>query len=557
MNNTIPKISLFNVDDDVTKNLTKAGFNTFPHKLNGKHHFINDYGKSTRTFDFYHDIPSDLHESDVIVIDTKASTPLASLEGSPFKLYFQTVPRHIDLMPADIYLIREQINSSHKKRCIIIFCEQTSTESYKLLDEKTDTYSEFKSATLNIGLYIRPVSKHGSRWKSANDGKVNPLALCISKHSNDLTYGVAFEATNSKDVIFLTNESNEVIAWSRIENNSLYLFLPTLKSKPDFILDLLTNVLPELAFTSEIFPEHGAFKWENDFAYISKEEKDIVNRSIEIDAQYEKDKTLITEELNTTREKKENQLLKNLLKETDDELVYAVQWFLSYIGFENVQNPDKNVKSGEIFEEDLRIDGNETCLLFEVKGIGGTSTDAQCSQISKIVLRNRKANPHQKFHGIYIVNHQRYKAPLQRSIPPFNDKQIEDAEISYRGMTYTYELFQIYHMIEQGILTKQQVKEAFLDIGLLNFKSSLIKLPKPHEYPNHNVYSYDLGEDESILIKDNDYIVICDDESHWHKLKIISMQVDKKNVKSVNKDKVGIQVNALIAKAKEHYLLQL
>lgn len=58
------------------------------------------------------------------------------------------------------------------------------------------------------------------------------------------------------------------------------------------------------------------------------------------------------------------------MKETDDELVYAVQWFLSYLGFENVQNPDENVKDGEVFEEDLRIDGNEfLSYFFEVKGI--------------------------------------------------------------------------------------------------------------------------------------------------------------------------------------------
>lgn len=557
MNNTIPKISLFNVDNDVTRILTKAGFNTFSHDLNGTNYFGNDIGKLTRSFNFYHDIPSDLHESDVIIIDTKVTNPLESSEGTPYKLYFQKVPPHVDLMPLDTMRIREQINSSHKKRCIIIFCEQTSNEDYKVVDNKSSMYTDLQSSTLNIGLYMRPISKQGSRWKSVNASKENPLGLCISKHSHDLTYSVIFEALNNKDAIFLTNESNETIAWCRVDNNSLYLFLPTLKSKPDFILDLLTNILPELNLTAELFPEHGSFKWENDFSYISKEEKDIVSRSIEIDAQYEKDKALIEQELKTTKEKKENQFLKNLLKETDDELVYAVQWFLSYLGFENVQNPDENVKDGEVFEEDLRIDGNEFSLLFEVKGIGGTSTDAQCSQISKIVLRNRKANPKHKFHGVYIVNHHRYKAPLQRSIPPFNEKQIEDAEIGSRGMTYTYELFQVYHMIEQGILTKEQVKEAFIKDGLLNFKSSLIKLAKPHEYTNHNVYSYDLGDSESILINDNDCIVICDDESHWHKLNIISMQVDNKDVKSVNNGKVGIKVNALIAKTKAHYLLKL
>ncbi|MFZ5254070.1 hypothetical protein ACOY6O_08625 [Enterobacter roggenkampii] len=557
MNNTIPKISLFNVDDDVTSVLTKAGFNTLSHKLNGTYYFGSSTGERTMSFKFSHDIPSDLHESDVIIIDTKAKISHGTQRGAPYELYFSPVPPQVDLMPYDIMLIKEQISSGNKKRCIILFCDQISKETYKVIDNKTRNYTLMESSTLNLGIYTRATPKHGSRWKSVSASKEDLLALCISKYSNDLTYGVIFEDTNSKDQVYLRNESNEIIAWCREEKNSLFLFLPSLKSKPDFTLNLLTNILPELKFTSELFPEHGVFKWEDDFAYISKEERDIIIRSTKLDAQYEKDKELILRELNTTREKKENQFLKNLLKETDDELVYAVQWFLSYLGFENVQIPDENIKEGDVFEEDLRIDGNETSLLFEVKGIGGTSTDAQCSQISKVVLRNRKANSQKKFHGIYVVNHQRYKAPLQRTIPPFNDKQIEDAEIGYRGMTYTYDLFQVYHMIEKGILTKEHVRNVFHKDGLLNFKSNLIKLAKPHEYTDHNVYSYNLGDDESILINENDCIVICDDEGHWHKLNIISMQVNKENVKSVSKGKVGVKVNALITKAKEHYLLKL
>ncbi|EPP1404643.1 hypothetical protein ACUL3X_004698 [Klebsiella oxytoca] len=556
MKNGIPKISLFNVDENVTSTLSKEGFNTSAHKLNGKHYFKDDTGFSNLSYDFCHDIPNDLHESDIVIIDTKKTSIIDIDEGIPYALYFSRVPPHIDLMPFDIMLIKNQLSSSTKKRCVIVFCAQLNYESYKLINKKINKYDDLTSNTLNLDLYIRPVEKHGSRYNSSTDKKTTRLHQSINKHADELTYNVVFQDASDKDTIFLTNEDKETISWCRFENNTLFLFLPNIKSKDKFLYDLLTNILPDTPFFSDLFPNHGSFQWENDFAYISKEEKDIVIRSNEIDIQYKKAKEFIAQELTKTREKRENQFLKNLLKETDDALVYAVQWFLTYLGFENVQNPDVNVKDGEIFEEDLRIDGEDTTLLIEVKGIGGTSTDAQCSQISKIVLRNRKSYPTHKFHGIYIVNNQRYKAPLQRSHPPFNGKQIEDAEISLRGMTYTYELFQVYHMIEHGILTKQQVREVFFKDGLLDFKSNLTKLPKPHEYTKHHVYSYDLGENENILIKDTDYIIICDNESHWHKLNIISMQVDKQNINSANKGRVGIRVNELIDNAKEHYLLR-
>lgn len=556
MNNSLPKVSLFNVDDDVITTLSKAGFNTNPHKLNGKHYFHGEAGFTNKSYDFTCEIPSDLHESDIVVIDTQEVPTLKSHEGNIFSLYFKSVPPYVDLMPFDIMEINKHFNKKSKKRCVIIFCEQFNTETYYLIDKKANAYNEFSSNTFKLNFYFQSIEKYGSRYNSPVVKKFTTLHQGIIKHANELTYNVVFDQRYGDDLVLLTNENNETISWCKFEGNSFYLFLPNIKSKDDFLLDLLTTVLPDMPFLSDIFPNHGSFQWQNDFAYISKEEKDIVNRSNEIDIQYKKDKELITQELAKTRAKLENKYLKNLLKETDDVLVHAVQWFLSYLGFENVQAPDEHIKDGDIFEEDLRIDGKDATLLFEVKGIGGTSTDAQCSQISKITLRNRKANPAHHFHGIYIVNNQRYKAPLQRTLPPFNEKQIEDAEISLRGMTYTYELFQVYHMIELGILAKEQVREAFLKDGLLDLKHSLIKLPKPHEYTNHSVYSFDLGGSESILIKDVDYIVICDNEYHWHKLDIVSMQVDKKDVTSINKGKVGIKVDRLIDKATGYYLLQ-
>ncbi|MBX4778215.1 hypothetical protein C6994_16410, partial [Klebsiella sp. CVUAS 10191.3] len=102
MKNGIPKISLFNVDENVTSTLSKEGFNTSAHKLNGKHYFKDDTGFSNLSYDFCHDIPNDLHESDIVIIDTKKTSIIDIDEGIPYALYFSRVPPHIDLMPFDI-----------------------------------------------------------------------------------------------------------------------------------------------------------------------------------------------------------------------------------------------------------------------------------------------------------------------------------------------------------------------------------------------------------------------------------------------------------------------
>ena len=67
-------------------------------------------------------------------------------------------------------------------------------------------------------------------------------------------------------------------------------------------------------------------------------------------------------------------------------------------------------------------------MTIEVKGISGTSTDKDCSQIDKVVKRKMKKYDRTDVNGLYIVNHQRYLPPLSRDNPPFKDIQIKDAE---------------------------------------------------------------------------------------------------------------------------------
>lgn len=81
-----------------------------------------------------------------------------------------------------------------------------------------------------------------------------------------------------------------------------------------------------------------------------------------------------------------------LLTATGDELVEACLEYFKWLGFKDVIDKDKELDK-EFNEEDIQINTEDKgLLLVEIKGINGTSTDAQCSQIFKNVFAEGKNN---------------------------------------------------------------------------------------------------------------------------------------------------------------------
>ncbi|MDE8556531.1 hypothetical protein [Pantoea vagans] len=334
--------------------------------------------------------------------------------------------------------------------------------------------------------------------------------------------------------------------------------MPSFKDQAEFIQDLFCNVLPDAKGFDSFFPENGKFKWTEDFSYISVEER---NKILDIDKELKRHELTLASlktEYEKIHDKDENVKLRNMLKETGDELVFAVKWFLEHIGFTNVVDPDKDVdvEAGEVFEEDLNFEHNGIHFLLEVKGIGGTSTDAQCAQISKIALRRKKANPGNTYKAIYIVNHRRYKAPKERELIPFNENQITDAEIANRGMTFTYELFNIYHIIEAGVISKETARKAFKQEGLIDFRHSLHRLEFNHCYDRVVVYSLRIPADSNFTVSRVDKIAIQDSANHWHLLNIESIEIDRVPYDAINNGTAGIKVDRIVPGARDYYVVK-
>ena len=260
---------------------------------------------------------------------------------------------------------------------------------------------------------------------------------------------------------------------------------------------------------------------------------------------YEKTIVQKDEEIKTIRKKYE--FLYDMLIETGDTLVTNVKQYLEWLGFDNVQSMDEEVKEGEDFQEDLQIhlDNNEL-LIIEVKGLYGTSKDNECSQISKIELRRIHERKYSNVHSLYIVNNERGKEPLKRQMPPFTDSQIKDAKFAHRAMTYTYQLFNMYFEIEAGIITKEEARNALFQNGLVDFRSNFKSLGKPYNYfKNNKVACIELHD---TILSVGDKVYFEDDRKRLNVVEIVNIQVDRQNTQTARDGKVGIEFNMKVPK---------
>ncbi|RZK04838.1 MAG: hypothetical protein EOO46_16275 [Flavobacterium sp.] len=236
--------------------------------------------------------------------------------------------------------------------------------------------------------------------------------------------------------------------------------------------------------------------------------------------------------------------LHDLITETDASLVHAIYKFLSWLGFENVLIKDEQASS--ILEEDLQIEDEIGLIIIETKGIGGTSKDSDCSQISKIKLRRCEERKSFDVSALYIVNHQRYLPPVKRRNPPFTENQIRDAINDKRGLLTTWQLFNLYFDIQNGLITKEDARSQLIKHGLVEFKPKIDqKLEVPKQIlKDGQVVILDLNDTKLSV----EQILIAEKDGRYFKTKIVSIQIDNISVTEVCNGEAGLKLDTKISK---------
>ena len=529
-------------------------------RVNDKHFLRLDY-----------QAPANLHEYEIVIFDTSFEKSIdyknecfdiESTKTKKVHALLSAFPQKVfDPRPLSMHLISNEIANILQKESIIIqFCTREEMVNYQLVEINhygTDVTNEWTYSNLVFyDDYPGRDVKTGKKIKLPEEE--TKLSQLFGKYLAKSRYEMIFyhpkpwvDGTYKKADNFiplLENENGEIVSFCHFIKKGIIFVFPHIEDKSSFLSELLTVYLPEIAPT--LFPFHGQFGWLDSEDYLLPNEKELLTQKLELDKKFKLDIQTIDAELKKNKE--QFNFLQLLLWQSGDELVKSVETYLRWLGFDSVRNIDE--ESPEIREEDLQVETDKGLLVIEIKGIGGTSTDKDCSQISKI--RFRRAEQRSKFDvfGLYIVNHQRYIPPNSRLNPPFNENQINDAVLDKRGLLTTFELFNAYFLIKEGILTKEAVRDKLFDIGLIELTPrDLVSVGTPKEYfKNNTIVILNL---KGIPIARGD-VLIAKKNSNYQKISIESLRLNDKDVEQANDGEVGLKLDRPIKRGSELFKVQ-
>lgn len=379
------------------------------------------------------------------------------------------------------------------------------------------------------------------------------LADFLRKYNREFVYGIVFRhptrwtggqhVKKSNFIPLVVNSADEIVSYVQADDLSIVFVFPQLEDKTSFLVELFQRHLPAIA--PNLFPFSTQFAWIADNEYQLPNEAKLLAEKRAIEQEYGEKLTVKEREIEENHQK--FKFLHNLLTETGERLVKAVEQYFHWLGFDNIVNCDEAYPGRN--EEDLQVSIEGGLLVVEVKGIGGTSKDSECSQISKIKYRRARERGSFDVFALYIVNHQRYLPPESRSNPPFTDQQVKDAESDERGLLTTYDLFKLYFAVDSGFITKEDARRSFLDYGLVAFKpSNSVAIGKPLEIHYNGTVGVFLLQD--VTIRPGENLLVY--ESGWcRRVQVVSLRDQDEDVAEASEGEIGIRLSDSITKESE------
>lgn len=564
-----PLICLIDIEKDIKEKLHNYGLNVTSSELGTPVLVPNEERHHYHKCFLNHKFPPNLHEYDIVILNLNKKNPIAYdldkntktiHQGSSDYFIISKYPETLfDPRPYSSSILKELLSEKSKNKMLLIVFADEKTRTEYTLAEDTNTGS-IKEKTIELTNYSfsdeipNSSNKYGQELHAEKNTNLYDL---LNEHTADATYNIIFEhpeiynsSSNHRikdDKFFplMRNSHDEIVSFIRFSDEGVLIVLPKIKNKRYFLEELLINQLP--SYFPAIFPYNSEFKWVDEEAYLLPNAFKLFNEKKSI---IEEHAIKISEIENKIQENhKEYEFLHHLLIETGSDLVKTVENFLRWLGFSNVKNMDET--DIEPKEEDLQVEIGDELLVIEVKGIGGTSRDDECSQIGKIVNRRCKERNNFAVHGLYIVNHQRYQPPLRRRNPPFDSQKINDAKYEGRGLLTTWQLFNLYYSIENNYITKEDARKTLLDVGLIDFTPS-------NCIPLGNAKEIHYGGKVIILdlftkIEINNELIIKN--GFKYKKAIISeINVNNNKVNEAESGEIGIKIDNIVKKSDELFL---
>jgi hypothetical protein len=559
-----PRICCVDLTSKDFNNLKSESYNLYEGSLGPIYRVPNKSRHDYSHIALDYSLPVNFHEFDILILDLTNEKTVDYKEEdhkmqdtrrkSVLKLVCSYPTTLFDQRPLVSSFLLSNINqiTSRDFLQIVFACENYNIE-YEMI-KITDDYPERQpGAKHNIysfwnGIPLSDV-RTGKDVTVYDDIRSDMFSL-LSKHTKNLTYSQTFyhptkytkEEGNIPDPLFtplLKNINNEIVAFAKFTNHLITVVLPNIENKGGFLSDFLKNIGPSLF--PEIFPYSTQFKWKESSEYYLPNQSKLIDEQEGNEKEYYEKNKQVEEKIIANQEK--YQFLHDLIIETGEPLVKAVKVFLEWLGFSKVVIMDE--ESSDKLEEDIQAEHDKGLLIIETKGIGGTSTDSDCSQISKI--KHRRCEERNKFDvfALYIVNHQRYLPPLKRKNPPFTEDQIKDAYNDKRGLLTTWQLFNLYHYIENDIITKDDARAEILKFGYIEFRpKTKNKLTTPKQIlKNGKVAIVEVAGTKLEIGQ----VLIAEKKDKFFKTKILSIQVDNKDVAEIENGEIGLMLDRAIS----------
>ena len=504
------------------------------------------------------DFPDNLHEHDIFIseLHNNKEKTYNYTEHTSSKVTKDTSTCCGCKYPTTIFnpkpfgseILRANLESHNRFIIHIILQGKETSIDYHLYDEymnyrHTETYSnyEFAKKFLDHSITGNEVSctEYSIAHSLFNKFLDQIRYVQTFKHPTTWNHETNKSEPDDRFLPLLTNKLGGIVSFIWWSDKEFILVLPQLEDK----LELTKLVFEKILFPkfSEFFPNIKERKWINNDAYYLPHTSELIESKRQLEEEYRRKLGEIEKVIEENESK--YAFLHNILTATGSELVNSVIHFLKWLGFEKVRDQDE-FSEDELLEEDIQVDlENGGLLVIEVKGINGTSKDAECSQISKIRRRRERQRNNFDVSALYIVNHQRCIEPLKREIPPFNTTQIQDAINDERGLAYTWQLFNLYFNIENGLISKEEARMRFMSNGLLDFNPKLTELGIPYNYYQHNtIVCLDIGDHE-IRVGDT---LTYERNGRYYLLNIEDIQIDHIPYPSAQNAKVGIKLSSAV-----------
>ena len=560
-----PRICCIDIKQETVDSLKKEGYNIYTATLGDQIKVPNKNRHDHRYVLLNFDFPVNIHEFDIFLIDLEnvnqidynpedhirdrhtGKSAISLLSSYPETIFD---PRPI----SSLILNKRLAQIGERNHMVITFTAGDYDIEYETV-KITEDYAE-RQGTEKHGIYsysgYTPLSEPKSGKEMTVCNVREDLKNLLHEHIDNSYYNQTFHHPTNWDngkpeadpryVPLVKNSSGDIVSICDQRERSHNFYFPQIEDKSQFISTFLKNIAPSIS--PDLFPYSTTFDWKNNKEYWLPNHENLIEEKENVVKVYKEKLTQKEQEIDKNKEV--YSFLHEMISETGDDLVNATIEFLKWLGFKNAINADELKGEGQVLEEDIQIEFDEGLIIIECKGIGGTSTDSDCSQISKI--KHRRCKQRNKFDvfALYIVNHQRYLPPLQRNNPPFNENQIQDAISDERGLLSTWQLFNLYYEIECGIITKEEARKAIIKFGLIEFKpSNLSFIDEPNEIFKNgtvciiNITDIELKIGDEILIEKND---------QFSKAVIEGIQLDDKPVENCSNGEIGLSLSHPIKK---------